>query len=96
MKKRNYFNTTGLFGKSIEQAISNAKSQEEKIMIFFKNSKLKKYSPSQLDKELFNGSIPITSIRRALTNLTNNDKLDKTNEMVIGYYGKPEHIWIII
>jgi hypothetical protein len=36
---------------------------------------------------------PITSIRRAMTNLSDNGKLEKTNEFVMGNYGKKEHLW---
>jgi hypothetical protein len=36
---------------------------------------------------------PVTSIRRAITDLTVQDKLVKTNVMEIGGYGKDEHTW---
>jgi hypothetical protein len=36
---------------------------------------------------------PITSVRRALTNLTNEDKIIKTDVKVVGLYGKKEHLW---
>ena len=36
---------------------------------------------------------PITSIRRAMTNLSDDGKLEKTKEYVVGNYGKKEHLW---
>ncbi len=38
---------------------------------------------------------PITSIRRAMTNLTNRGNLVKTDAQVTGAKGKPEYIWKI-
>ena len=36
---------------------------------------------------------PITSIRRAMTNLTDDGMIVKTQETVKGVYGKNEHLW---
>jgi hypothetical protein len=36
---------------------------------------------------------PITSIRRALTNLTNEGKIIKTGVKTVGLYNKKEHLW---
>ena len=36
---------------------------------------------------------PITSIRRAITDLTNEGKLVKTNSLKKGNYGKKCHCW---
>lgn len=38
---------------------------------------------------------PITSIRRAMTNLTDDGKIIKTQETVKGIYGKREHLWAL-
>jgi hypothetical protein len=37
--------------------------------------------------------VPITSIRRAMSNLTKDNKLVKTNAMKQGGYDKPNFIW---
>lgn len=39
--------------------------------------------------------IPITSIRRAMTNLTEKGYIFKTNHQRTSLYGKPEYIWEI-
>ena len=36
---------------------------------------------------------PITSIRRAMTDLTNLGKIVKTDRQIKGLYGKAEHLW---
>lgn len=39
---------------------------------------------------------PITSIRRSITDLTNKGKLQKTDRLIPGIYGKSEHVYEII
>mgnify|MGYP003118974616 CR=1 FL=1 len=46
--------------------------------------------------EQLNLKCPLTSVRRAMTNLTTDGKLMKTNRYVIGNYDKPEHLWELI
>ena len=41
----------------------------------------------------FNNVWPLTSVRRAITNLSSDGELVKTNDKVTGIYGKPEHLW---
>lgn len=36
---------------------------------------------------------PLTSIRRALSNLTARGELEKLPETVMGNWGRPEHVW---
>jgi len=36
---------------------------------------------------------PITSVRRAMTNLSNQGKLEKSNVMMLERYGKKNHYW---
>jgi len=88
-----YFNTTRLSGRDLRLAIAAAKSQNEKIFMYFKNSPGDLFSPSHIHKEIFDDSTPIVSIRRAITTLTSRGLLAKTNKMVEGYYGAKEHCW---
>jgi len=87
-----FYNTINLTSSDLQIAKDNAKSQEEFIKWLFNNNTSLKITPSQL-MVLFGRNTPITSIRRALTNLTNDDFLQKTDEMIQGLYNKPEHIW---
>jgi hypothetical protein len=65
--------------------------QEEYILAFFKDEE-KPQSPSMVYDALPE-HWPITSVRRAITNLTTAGELVKTNNTVTGMYGKPEHLW---
>lgn len=65
--------------------------QENYILAFFKHEK-EPMSPSMVHKA-FNNAWPLTSVRRAITNLSTDGELVKTNDKVTGIYGKPEHLW---
>lgn len=96
-----YFNTTNESGTTLKNNVAKAKSQEEEILDLFK-IEYNRYknkdinimvgmTPSYIIK--FYNKYPITSIRRALTNLTKQGKLIKTSEKIIGMYGRSEYVW---
>lgn len=91
-----YYNTTQLQGEALKKAVSDASRQEDAIMLVYKNTE-KAYSPSQMltIMQRAGRNWPITSIRRAITNLEQSNKLTKTNNMVTGMFGKPEGQWRI-
>lgn len=76
-----------------ESADSSRKAKRQEIVIYdlflLFNEPL---SPSMVCKAL-DGKWPITSIRRAMTNLTDDGMIVKTEETVKGVYGKNEHLW---
>jgi hypothetical protein len=84
-----YFNTTNESGKQLEIFNESANNQEEQILNLMKL--YKKLSPSDVNKYFTN--YPLTSVRRALTNLSNQGKLIKTDEKKVGIYGRYEFIW---
>lgn len=90
-----YYNTTKESGTTLNNNVAKAKSQEENILITIKRHSYflgNEISPSGLFvmmKEIY----PITSIRRALTNLTKQGKLIKTDEKRIGMHGRSEYVW---
>lgn len=89
-----YFNTTRLTGKELKDSISKASSQEDKVLVYFKNSK-GPLTPSEVWEEVFDVTkTPLPSVRRAITNLTKEAKLFKTTDVKKeGIYGKPEYYW---
>ena len=90
-----YFNTTKETGKELAISKVKAFSQEESIMDIFFDRGLIGMTPSDVWHiycEEFK-DVPLTSIRRALTSLTNRYQLVKTDEMRMGLYGKFEHCW---
>lgn len=91
-----FYNTIGLAGDDLKQAVINAENQDAAIYLIYENTG-KPYSPSQILRlmEKAGKTLPLTSCRRSITNLTKSGKLVKTNLMVEGLYKLPEHTWII-
>jgi len=91
-----FYNTISLEARELQKAEQQAKSQDQKILQFF-IQKGYEYAcaPSAVRRRLFCDTVPLTSVRRAMTTLTKNGDLVKLNAKIIGPYGKPEHIWAI-
>jgi predicted ArsR family transcriptional regulator len=85
-----YFNTTGQSGDTLKEYKFKAESQEVRILGHFKRAG--KQSPSQVWLALL-GIGPLTSVRRAITNLQDAGTLTKTDLQRKGMYGRPEGIW---
>ncbi len=87
-----YYNTNKEEGDELFQSERKAQSQEELIITLF--SKGEYLTPDEI-LAICNEdhNYPITSIRRALTNLTNKGMLVKTDRFKIGRYGKKTHTW---
>ena len=90
-----HFNTTHESGETLKKFQVKSFSQEQLIFGLFKLHPDKKYTPSQVSIELYRelSGVPITSIRRAMTNLTYPGSLVKTNTKRPGPYGRPEYYW---
>lgn len=89
----NYHNTTNLHGEEIKNAHVKAHTQKVKVLELYKSGK--EYTASDIWIILCGPATntPITSIRRAITDLTNENKLVKTANMKIGMYSKPESFY---
>ena len=87
-----YHNTTESIQPELGKYQDKAKSQEERILRY-----MRKYpcsmSPTEVLLSVFGNSVPITSVRRALTNLTNSGDAVKTDKQIKGPYGRPEFQW---
>jgi hypothetical protein len=86
-----YYNTTHETGATLKESHHKAISQENRIFNYFMMYG-KPLSPSMVLQQM-SLNCPITSVRRALTNLTFDNKLVKTDEYSVGDYGKREHLW---
>jgi len=87
-----YYNTTNLKGDTLAQERQTAKTQEDLIIKFFQRGRL--FRPSQLiTMEALHPNTPITSIRRAMSDLTKKGILEKTTRKGFGPYGKREYYW---
>lgn len=67
-----------------------AEKQEDVIYEFYRM--FGKASPSFVHSNCLKNA-PLTSIRRAITNLTSQGKLVKTDVKVKGSYGRMEYVW---
>lgn len=88
-----YFNTAGLDGDDLQERIEQCESQEDKVEALFAACPGKRFTPFEVRDIVFNGSVPITSVRRAMTNLTNEGILKKTETQREGPYGQPNYTW---
>lgn len=87
----NFYNTNQEKGTVLRQSRSQAARQEAAILEYYQKRPFQPISPSQLARVFRDW--PITSIRRAITNLTHAGRLTKTSRMTTGLYGKKEHYW---
>ncbi len=91
-----FYNTINLEAKELDEAEQAALTQEQRILRFFiMRGRGSSAAPSGVCKDLFDDSIPLTSVRRAMTNLTSRGDLIKSSAMINGLYGKPEHLWTV-
>ena len=98
-----YYNTNNENGSQLLKSIQKGLTQEQIIMEIFKNPLIKDdnknhkgFSASQIHKIFGDDNVPLTSIRRAISNLCYEENfLEKTDKFVIGIYGKQEHIYKI-
>lgn len=88
-----YHNTTESTQPELAEYRALAASQEVKVLAALLENPGVPATPSTILSWVFNDSVPITSVRRALTNLTNSGDLVKTNFQTKGPYGRPEFIW---
>jgi len=86
-----YYNTTNLEGPALEAAKLEASTQVEKVRKYF--DFVGESTPSEVWTHCFQCRVPITSVRRAISDLTNDGHLTKTDIKRRGIYDKPEHVW---
>ena len=92
--EKGFFNTVNLKGEKLKESWKAALTQQERVLFILKANK-KGMTPSDVHKIYCHywNTCPITSIRRAMSNLTENGDLEKTQNQAEGIYGKPNYIW---
>lgn len=90
-----FHNTIGESGETLLVSNENCKTQEEKILDIFRvlDDKLTPFEVCYAYNSIY-APIPITSVRRAITNLTEQNKLIKTSDMKNEVYNKRNFTWI--
>jgi hypothetical protein len=89
---KNFHNTTQESGQLLLDFSATAQHQE-KIVLWFFAATNKSHTPSAVWMGAFNKTIPLTSVRRALSNLAKQGHLTRTAQKTTGIYGRPEHYW---
>lgn len=89
-----YWNTTGLKGDELAEARRAASNQEAFVLALYRAAR-GPLSPSEaLHRcEAAGKAWPLTSVRRAVTNLTKAGALVRLDSKRQGDYGRPEHEW---
>ncbi len=86
-----FYETINQTDSALKESKKKTRKQEDLIYSLFQKRK-RPLSPSMvLSQSGLN--CPITSIRRAMTDLTNLGKIVKTDRQIKGIYGKAEHLW---
>ena len=87
-----YYNTTKEPKEIRIKSEKNAKKQEDLILAIFRHFIDKPMTASDAWKKsgLMDNNTPLTSIRRAITNLEKKGKLEKTDILKDGLYGSPQ------
>jgi len=86
-----YFNTTSARGDELAMYRLRAGTQEAVIATFFRQRPGRLFTPSELSALL--PRAPLTSVRRAVSNLTSQGLLVKTDKKRPGVFNRPEHAW---
>lgn len=89
----NFYNTIDLKGQELRKANAKALTQEELIHKVFKSNPKESFTPAEIHKAIGEISCPLTSVRRAISNLTKDGKLIQTEEQRQGIYGKKNYCW---
>lgn len=78
-----YWPTTPLTREQMAGAVRIADRQDEAVLLIFRHYAGRELAPSQL----------LTSVRRAISTLTNYDALERGQRIHAGPNGRPEHTW---
>ena len=87
-----YYNTTKEQGEQLTIFKKRAKKQDDKILEFFQDNPMVEFGASQVWNALFYNSVPITSVRRSVTNLVQDNKLEYTGRKRKGVFGRNESL----
>lgn len=88
-----YYNTTHLRGQRLARYEIQACKQDDMVAEFFRHNPGVDAAPHEVHQRLNLNGTPLTSIRRAMTNLTKDGVLERTDNQVDGPYGKPAYTW---
>lgn len=90
-----HYHDTGTAGDQVIEYEGKAAQQDEAVLTILKLYYPESLSPTEVHAIYIKTGrdCPVTSIRRALTNLTKEGLALKTDVMKDGQYGRKEHTW---
>jgi hypothetical protein len=89
-----YFNTNCETGEILCYSETQTEHQEDVVLWFFRRYPTLLFTPEEVHTAtLIVTGAPLTSTRRAITNLTQRGLLEKTDTLRRGSYGKMTHTW---
>ncbi len=91
-----YYNTAKTTGDKLKKHKEKNNKQDSLILELFKLNPKLELSPFEVQTALRRFNVlkaPITSIRRAITDLTNDNMLVKTKTRKLGPYGRDSFCW---
>lgn len=89
-----FYNTIGETGENLNGSRHKALTQEEVIYRFMQRHVDRYFTPFEIASQCFSDDVPITSVRRAISSLTDKGKLEKSYFACgQGKYGKANHVW---
>ena len=93
IKMNHFHNTINAVNPELSVYDGKCKDQEIVILAFFDKYPYQDFTPFEIMQHLKLYNTPIQSIRRAITNLTTDGKLEMTDNMRMGIYGKKNYCW---
>lgn len=88
-----YFNTTNVTAPLLTRYNERAESQEKAIKEIFKNKRNGGLTAVEVFREYPEKGVLLTSIRRSLTNLKNQNYLEKTSHKREGMFGRGNFVY---
>lgn len=90
---KTFYNTNSEHGTTLTESKEHALRQQNRILSYFQSFPNDTFTPEEVHDALYLDNTPLTSVRRAITNLTEDGKLVKTEIMKFGFFGKRCHSW---
>lgn len=88
-----FYNTTSEQGATLTLSRRRANQQQDAVLNFFAERPRGLFAPHEVHAAVAAPTSPLTSIRRAITDLTTMGLLTKTSAKKVGPYGKSVHLW---
>jgi hypothetical protein len=88
-----FHNSIHLEGDELRKRERKTKAQNWLILEYFRVHEYENFTPFEIQKRMGFDNIPITSIRRAISDLTEMGYLVKTDVKRPGIYGESNYCW---